>query len=102
MRVLVVCGAGASSTFVAQRIRRRAAERGLDIEARPTSTSQLVTELPGADVLLVGSHLADRLEELRSAAAEASVPIAILTEAAAAGDGSAALDLALSSTGTAS
>lgn len=102
MRVIVVCGAGASSTFVAHRIRRRAAERGLDIEARPTSTSQLAAELPGAAVLLIGSHLTGRLEELRAVAADASVPVAILTEAAAAGDGSAALDLALSCAGAAS
>ena len=95
MLVLVVCGAGASSTFVAHRLRRQAAVRGLDLQARPTSTSQLAGDLPGADVLLVGAHLADQLAELRRAAAAADVPIAILAEDAATGDGSAALDLAL-------
>ncbi len=33
MRILVVCGAGASSTFVAQRLRRAAAAAGLDWDA---------------------------------------------------------------------
>jgi PTS system cellobiose-specific IIB component len=95
MRIIVVCGAGASSTFVAHRLRRQAAARGIEVQARPTSMSQLADELPGADVLLVGAHLGAQLDELRTRAAEASVPIAILPEAAAAGDGSAALDLAL-------
>jgi PTS system cellobiose-specific IIB component len=95
MRVIVVCGAGASSTFVAHRLKRQAAARGLDVQAAPTSTSQLADDLPGADVLLVGAHLSAQLDELRALAAAASVPIAILPETAALGDGSAALDLAL-------
>ncbi len=33
MRILVVCGAGASSTFVAQRLRTAAAAAGLDWDA---------------------------------------------------------------------
>lgn len=102
MRVIVVCGAGASSSFVAHRMRRQAAARGLEVEARPTSTSQLAAELPGADVLLVGAHLGARLDELRALAAAASVPIAILPEDAAVGDGSAALDLALEFAGATS
>jgi PTS system cellobiose-specific IIB component len=99
MRVIVVCGAGASSTFVAHRIRRAAAERALTVEARSTSMSQLATELDDADVLLVGAHLGAQLHELRALADAASVPLAILPETAAAGDGRAALDLALDAAG---
>jgi len=102
MRIIVVCGAGASSTFVAHRLRRSAAARGLTIDARPTSTSQLAADLVDADVLLVGAHLAGQLDELRRLAAAASVPVAILPENAATGDGGAALDLALGSVGAAS
>ncbi|MDR5698380.1 PTS sugar transporter subunit IIB [Agromyces aerolatus] len=101
MRVIVVCGAGASSTFVAHRLRRTAASRGVTLEARPTSTSQLAAELEGADVLLVGAHLGAQLHELRALADAASVPIAILPETAASGDGTAALDLALEAAGAA-
>jgi PTS system cellobiose-specific IIB component len=96
VRIIVVCGAGASSTFVAHRIRRAAAARGIEVRATATSESQLDQALADADVLLVGAHLGDRLGLLRERAAAASVPIAILTEAAAtAADGEDALDVAL-------
>jgi PTS system cellobiose-specific IIB component len=96
MRIIVVCGAGASSTFVAHWIRRAAAARGIDVRATATSESQLDQALIDADVLLVGAHLGDRIGLLRERSAAASVPIAILSEgAAAAADGVEALDLAL-------
>lgn len=96
VRIIVVCGAGASSTFVAHRIRRAAAARGVEVRATATSDSGLDTALGDADVLLVGAHLGDRIDALRERAAVASVPVAILDAgAAAAPDGEEALDLAL-------
>lgn len=103
VRIIVVCGAGASSTFVAHRIRRAAAARGIEVRATATSQSQLETALADADVLLVGAHLGEHLDKLREHAAAASVPIVMLTEsAAAAADGEDALDLALESAGVGS
>ncbi|UOE42607.1 PTS sugar transporter subunit IIB [Agromyces larvae] len=95
MRVIVVCGAGASSTFVALRVRRLAAERGLDVDARAASEALLAEAIADADVLLVGAHLAERLDELRRIADEASVALAMLPDGAAHDDGATALDLAL-------
>ncbi len=64
MRILVVCGAGASSTFVAQRLRRAAAGAGLDWE---TSAGTPGTAADGAqDVLLLGPHLADQADGIRA------------------------------------
>ena len=103
MHIIVVCGAGASSTFVAHRIRRAAAARGVDVRATATSESGLDAELERADVLLIGAHLGDRIGLLRERAAAASVPIAILPEdAAAAPDGENALDLAIECAGAGS
>ncbi|WP_127794229.1 PTS sugar transporter subunit IIB [Agromyces sp. LHK192] len=102
MRIIVVCGAGASSTFVAHRLRMRARERGLQVDARAATESTLADALADADVLLVGAHLAGSAERIRTLAAEASVPFAMLPESAAADDGGAALDLAISSAGVGS
>lgn len=75
MRILVVCGAGASSTFVAQRLRRAAADAGLDWDASAGMESSVSG---GAhDLVLIGPHLSDRLEALRSAV---SVPVVVLPE----------------------
>lgn len=103
IRIIVVCGAGASSTFVAHRIRRAATARGIEVRTSATSESQLDAALADADVLLVGAHLGDRLSQLRERAAAASVPIAILAaDAASAFDGEDALDAALEIAGAAS
>ena len=64
MRILVVCGAGASSTFVAQRVRHAAHDRGLDYSAFAGTEQSLPIDLDAADVVLVGPHLAHALERI--------------------------------------
>ncbi|WP_026482337.1 PTS sugar transporter subunit IIB [Agromyces subbeticus] len=95
MRILVACGAGASSTFVAVRIRRAAEARGLTVQTRATGESQLDAALRDTDVLLVGAHLGARLESVRERAAAASVAVVVLPAAAASSDADQLLDLAL-------
>lgn len=75
MRILIVCGAGASSTFVAQRLRRAAADAGLDWDAAAGTESTLVGS--DHDLVLLGPHMAPRLDALRDAAV---VPVALLPE----------------------
>ncbi len=96
MKILIVCGAGVSSTFVALRIRRTAVDRDLDLEVSAGSESDLPDALDGVDVLLVGPHLAARFDEFtaqaeRAGAGCALLPNTIFTER----DGNEALDAAL-------
>jgi PTS system cellobiose-specific IIB component len=94
--ILVVCGAGASSTFLASRMRKLAANRGLEITARAASSLELESRLPEARVLLVGPHLASDFAELAAAAAQHSVAAALLPSTAFGPDGAdAALDQAI-------
>ncbi|WP_406245943.1 PTS sugar transporter subunit IIB [Microbacterium sp. M] len=64
-RILVVCGAGASSTFVAQRLQRAATDAHLAWDAFAGTES--TTASRDADLILVGPHLADRLGAIRAA-----------------------------------
>lgn len=73
MKILVVCGAGASSTFVAQRLRSAAAAAGLDWEAAAGMESSLIDA--DHDLILVGPHLGERVEAIRGTV---SVPVAVL------------------------
>ena len=67
MRILVVCGAGASSTFVAQRVRHAARAAGRDISAVAGTEQSLPIDLDAADVVLVGrEHLRDPHLALRA------------------------------------
>jgi cellobiose PTS system EIIB component len=100
MKILVVCGAGASSTFVAHRMRRTAEERGLDLQVSAGSESDLAFGLAGIDALLIGPHLAGLYDDVREHADQAGVavvllPATIFTER----DGAEALDLALDAVG---
>ncbi|MDJ0324098.1 PTS sugar transporter [Cryobacterium sp. PH31-AA6] len=96
MRILVVCGAGASSTFVALRMRQTAVARGLALDVSAGSESDLPDALDGVDVLLVGPHLAPRFDEFTAQAERLGVGCALLPSTIfTARDGNDALDLAL-------
>ncbi|NQX11944.1 hypothetical protein HQQ80_09940 [Microbacteriaceae bacterium VKM Ac-2855] len=79
-KILIVCGAGASSTFLAHRMRAGARSRGLDASIRAESLAALADSLAGVDVVLVGPHLASRFDEIRHLAANVTHSVALLPE----------------------
>lgn len=74
MKILVVCGAGASSTFVAQRLLRAAHESGLDWSTSAGNEASIDQSNPH-DVILVGPHLADRIVDLQNASTHSVVAL---------------------------
>ncbi len=78
MRILVVCGAGASSTFVAQRVNSAARARQLPYVAVATNGVSLPEEVPASDLVLVGPHYAAHLEQIRGLAAPHGVGVVVL------------------------
>lgn len=80
--IVIVCGAGASSTFLASRMRSIAFERGLDVRITAVSTAELRPHLHTASALLVGPHLAAGYPKLVAEAGEFGVPTALLPETA--------------------
>src|SRR6185312_12275417 len=65
-RVLVVCGAGASSTFLVHWMRKAAEARGLDLTIEAGSSAQVPSELDGVTAVLVGAHLAEQFAALQA------------------------------------
>ena len=95
MKILVVCGAGASSTFVALKLRTAASARRVEVTVVACSADQL-EQFDGVDVVLVGAHLAGDLPELSARAHAAGASVAVLPAVSpAALSGDDALDLAL-------
>ncbi|WP_010524165.1 PTS sugar transporter subunit IIB [Nesterenkonia sp. F] len=95
MEILVVCGAGASSTFVAQRIRRGAEAEGLDLRASAGTEAMLPGAVDAVDVVLLGPQLTARAPEIRRCAALVGAAVAVLPESVFRDpDGTAALELA--------
>ena len=80
--VLIVCGAGASSTFLASRMRSIAATRGLDLVIAASSDAELRPRLHTTDVLLIGPHLETAFPSLQAEAAMFGIPAALLPQTA--------------------
>jgi PTS system cellobiose-specific IIB component len=78
MRILVVCGAGASSTFVAQRVRHAAHDQGLEYSAFAGTEKSLPIDLDAADVVLVGPHLRHALARIERDAALRGTTVVLL------------------------
>lgn len=64
MRVLLVCGSGASSGFMASNIRKAATNRGLEMSIKARGESEIENYIDEIDVLMVGPHLAYILDEV--------------------------------------
>jgi cellobiose PTS system EIIB component len=93
MRILVVCGAGASSTFVAQRVRHAAQARGLDYTAHAGTEASLPIDVDSADVVLVGPHLAAEIERIeRAVAAHGAIAVLLPDDVFADRSGERTLD----------
>lgn len=100
MKILVVCGAGASSTFVAQRVRKAAMARKIDVSATACPLTAFDAQSAGADVVLVGPHLASHVDIIRSTAHSRGVAVAVMPASVFSSPaGDEALDLALSAAG---
>lgn len=99
MRILVVCGAGASSTFVAQRVRHAAHAQGLDYSAFAGTEQSLPIDLDAADVVLVGPHLVHALERIeRDAAARGTTVVLLPPDIFGDRDGTRTLELVRAAT----
>lgn len=77
-KILIVCGAGASSTFLAHRLRAGAKERGMEAVFRSETLAGLADSLREADVLLVGPHLESQFDALRRRAVDVGVAASLL------------------------
>lgn len=95
MKVLLICGVGASSGFIAQQMRRAAKAQGIDASIIARSESELLDAVKDVDVLLIGPHLAYQEETIKNAIAPFGVPYGFISEEIYGSlDGAAALEFA--------
>lgn len=98
LNVLLVCGAGASSGFMAANIRKAAAKRELDISIKARGEAEIENYIDEIDALMIGPHLAYILDEIEEYTHGAPVKsILMKAEYYATLDGEAALDHLLES-----
>ena len=80
--ILLVCGTGASSGFMAKNIRKAAKNRGLEVGIKARSDSEVEEYIEDIDLLLVGPHLKYMMGDLREIAEPYNVPVHMVTEEA--------------------
>lgn len=78
LRVLLVCGSGASSGFMAANIRKAAAAKNLDIDVKARGESEIENYVDEIDALMVGPHLAYILEEVNDYVGDYPVKVILM------------------------
>lgn len=91
--VLLVCGSGASSGFMAANIRKAAAARGLSITVNARSESSVEDYVDETDCLMIGPHLCLYSPEMEEICEGYDIKVGVIEQAAYARlNGDAALD----------
>ncbi|WP_440897074.1 PTS sugar transporter subunit IIB [Amphibacillus sp. Q70] len=94
--ILLICGAGASSGFIAGAIRKAAKKRKIEVSVKARSESELEEHIDNIDCLLIGPHLAYKEETLKEQTKDRNIKISIIPQDIYGSlDGNRALDLIL-------
>ena len=78
LNVLLVCGSGASSGFMATNMRRAAVARGVDMDIKARSESEIENYVDEIDALMVGPHLAYILDEVEEYIGDNDVKVILM------------------------
>ncbi len=97
MKILLMCGAGASSGFMAQTMRKAAKDQGLeDIDVIARSEAEMANNLKDTDLVMFGPHLAYKKDALAKDLEQYNVPFTFIDKDAYGSiDGAATLKQAL-------
>lgn len=78
--ILLCCGAGMSSGFLAQRAQKAADERKLAVEIDAKSQSVVEDVIEEYDLLLLGPHYECHLDEFEEMAEPFDIPVAVIPQ----------------------
>ncbi|WMC92138.1 PTS sugar transporter subunit IIB [Kineothrix sp. MB12-C1] len=80
MEILFVCGGGASSSFIAQNVRKAGKSTGVDVNVEAIGETELEDYIEGKDIILIGPHLKYLEDDLAEIINEYNVPYAFISE----------------------
>lgn len=79
-KVLLICGAGASSGFMANAIRKAGKKRKMDLSVQARSESQLSEYMSETDILLIGPHLKYMEDELKEKVSDHQIKVSVIPQ----------------------
>lgn len=97
LKVLLVCGSGASSGFMATNINKVAKKRGINCKVIARSTSEVDSYIDSVQAIMIGPHMKHIKDDIVSLAEGKNVDVFVMKKSYYAMlDGNAALDHLLS------
>lgn len=81
IKILLICGGGASTGFLVQNMRKFATQKGLEIEVDARSETQLASILSDVDVVLAAPHLRYQEAKIKEICDPRHVPYGIIDAA---------------------
>jgi PTS system cellobiose-specific IIB component len=78
LNVMLCCGAGMSSGFLASNARKAVKKGKLDVQVEARSHAEVADYLSSIDVLLLGPHYATELDSYKSMAEPFGVKVAVI------------------------
>ena len=78
IRILLACGIGASSGFMAASMRKTAKKEGLDVTVKAVSKSEVMEYADKIDVLLLGPHFAAEVPEYQEKMSPHGVKVSLI------------------------
>ena len=80
LNVMLCCGSGMSSGFLAQRVRAEAKKNKIDMQVEARSESQVAQYLDKIDILLLGPHYASYLDNFQKQAEAHNFKVAVIPQ----------------------
>lgn len=77
-KILLACGAGASSGFIAQKMRKAAKKQKLEVGIKAVSDTEILDNIDGVSVLFLGPHLAHKLKEIEESLDDLNVKVLLI------------------------
>jgi PTS system cellobiose-specific IIB component len=65
-KILLACGAGASSGFIAQQMRKAAKKQKYEVSIKAVSDTEILDNIEGVSVLFLGPHLAHKKSDVEA------------------------------------
>lgn len=79
-KIFLCCGAGMSSGFLAQAMRKAAKKKKLNYDIKAASESDIESYINDTDIVLLGPHMTYLIEEVKEKAERYNVPLVIIPE----------------------
>ncbi|MFS1066810.1 PTS sugar transporter subunit IIB [Enterococcus casseliflavus] len=80
LKILLCCGAGMSSGFLASNARKTAKKRKLSLNVEARSYTEVNDYLSSTDILMIGPHYASELSKYEALASPYNVPVVVIPQ----------------------